>query len=406
MQQAARPGTYTATFSAQEQKLLMPQVLRVQRISGVRVLGLIASDTILRKSILYAHTLIFEVVLGYHGAQASLCSKALLTRYRVDKAMVGDPYASRGWKPIDDLNRTDADVTVFYLNSNGMRYTSPVSDPFFYAQREIVPLQPLGIKPYAASNLTSVLACTDQYQIQNPNNNMATELTAANKANAQAMQIGLNNLQAAALLRLVLPSYDSLIFSGADGLSSAALRASDTAYRSLSVGLPDNQWQIEVSGWFNASLARLQQNVIEWVSKDPKELDGIADIVPPTGFPDYENMCQNQIVKNVGQYQTFSVTAIIIIFSVGLFIIVLSWVLEPLMGLCERFLGREGAGSTQWLLTSPLQLQRLSLVHDERISWTKCDSEVPITGVNQKWIGGGRADYVTVHVEDIERRKS
>lgn len=330
----------------------------------------------------------------------------MLTYLSADKAMNGDPYQTRGWQPISDLNRTDADVSIFYLNSNGMRYTSQVYDPFFRAQSEVIPLVPVTIKIYEASNLTSVLACTDQFQIQNPNNNMATELTSANKAVAQALQICLNSLQTAALLRLGLTGYESLIFSGVDGLSGAALHASDIAYRSLSPGLPDNQWQIEVSGWFNASLARLQQDIIGWVSKDATELVGFADLLPPTGYPDYENMCQNQVVKNVGQYQTFSVTAIIIIFSVGLFIIVLSWVLEPVVVWCEKRLGRYGPGSRQWLGTSPLQLQRLSLRHDEHFGWKKCDSEIPVTDIGVKWPGSVSGDYGAVHVDEfaVERK--
>lgn len=52
---------------------------------------------------------------------------------RADKAVIYDPYQSQGWEPIGDLNHTDADVSIFFLNSNGVRYLQKVLDPLFYA---------------------------------------------------------------------------------------------------------------------------------------------------------------------------------------------------------------------------------------------------------------------------------
>ncbi|PVH71856.1 hypothetical protein DL98DRAFT_612986 [Cadophora sp. DSE1049] len=160
-----------------------------------------------------------------------------------DKAVIYDPNRSLGWEPMNDLNRTDADVSIFFLNSNGMKYSQQVFDPLFYADRATSgSLRNENITFYGTTNLTSVLACTDQYQVQNPNTNTATELTSTFKTYLQGSQIGLNNAQLAALSRLGLGSYDSLKFSSVGGLSSAALHASDTAFQSLSPGLPDGQW--------------------------------------------------------------------------------------------------------------------------------------------------------------------
>ncbi|KAG4433183.1 hypothetical protein IFR05_011343 [Cadophora sp. M221] len=307
-----------------------------------------------------------------------------------DKAVIYDPYQSQGWVPIEDLNRTDADVSIFFLNSNGMRYFQKVLDPLFYADREFsVPLRYENITAYSSTNLTSVLACTDQYQIQNPNTNTATELTSTYKAYLQALQIGLNNAQLAAVARLGLTSYDSLMFSSVGGLSSAALHASDTTFQSLSPGLPDDQWRTEVTGWFNTSLARLQDTIISWASKDIADYEGFATLVHPTEFPELANMCKNQIVKNVGQYQSFSVLGIAVIFAVGLLIILLSWILEPIVGWWQkRFRGRS-SGCEQWLLSSALQLQRLALQKENLGGhWTKCDGEVPIAEHGAKWSAG------------------
>lgn len=108
--------------------------------------------------------------------------------------------------------------------------------------------------------------------------------------------------------------------------------------------------------------------------------------MPPIGFPELLDMCNNQISKNVGQYQSLSVHGIAVVFAGGLFIIILSWILEPIVGWCQKRFGGHRFGQKQWLLTSPLQLQRLALQKEGLEGhWTKCDGEVPSTGNGEKW---------------------
>lgn len=308
-----------------------------------------------------------------------------------DKAVIFDPYRSIGWDPMDDLNRTDADVSIFFLNSNGMRFSEPVLDPFFRATRQYPLPSAIGNTSfYGADNLTSALACTDQFQIQNPNTNTATELTSSLKAQIQSLGIGLNNAQFAAVLRLSLSSYESLIWNSVNGFSAGALHAPDIAYQTLSLGLPEDQWRTEVTGWFNTSLATLQDRIVSFASKDLVGIEEIGSLHLPSGMPELLDMCHNQIIKNVGQYQSFSLLGLVMIFAIGSFIILLSWILEPIVGFFRKRLRRRGARGEakqdQWLLASSLQLQRLALQKDGLGGeWMKLDGEVPVTRYDSKW---------------------
>ena len=233
------------------------------------------------------------------------------------------------------------------------------------------------------------MSCIDQFQIQNPSSNQATELTSSIKALIQAGYIGLNARQIATVARLSLSSYDILLFNSVNGLSAAALDAPNSAYTYLSPGLPDNQWQIEASGWFNASLATLQSLVLSFVSKDMSGTERFANVTPPSEVPELNDMCNNQIIKNIGAYQTLSVLGIAVVAVIGTLIIVISWVVEPIVNGIRKSKDRRRSRApeaNQWLLQSALHLYRLSSqAQGMGGDWSKCDDEVPVTRSDAKF---------------------
>jgi hypothetical protein len=65
------------------------------------------------------------------------------------------------------------------------------------------------------------------------------------------------------------------MFYSVSGRGSGALKAQSTVFTLTQVAqLPDNQWQIELDGWFAISLASLQQYLYE-------------KAVGPTGVTEY-----------------------------------------------------------------------------------------------------------------------
>jgi hypothetical protein len=64
---------------------------------------------------------------------------------------------STAWTPIDELDRTDADVSAIMLTSNSVRYDNPVDDPIFATNTMMN-------GPIVADFDAVVVGCTYQYQ--------------------------------------------------------------------------------------------------------------------------------------------------------------------------------------------------------------------------------------------------
>jgi hypothetical protein len=316
------------------------------------------------------------------------------------KAVALDPFAVFGWQPIPDLSRTDADVSIFLLNQNSIIYSTPVDDPFFSAHRIARTQAENRVDTYySTDNLTHVLGCTDQFQFQDPNHNVTTQLTGSLSAYHQVYNIGLNKEQAAAATRISLLSYDAILFSSVAGMSAASLKAQDKAYNLASDGLPDNQWQIEVVGWFEMSLATIQDRIIDYAYKDFEAVPDNAKLVIPSQSPELLAMCDQQIVRNVGSYQSFSMLGLGIIVVIGSIIILLSLCLETVVAFFQRRCcrGRQMHKWKRWQLDSILQQQRLAFqglgLGGE---WLKCEEQVPVTRLVEKYVWPVPDGYVSV----------
>jgi hypothetical protein len=179
------------------------------------------------------------------------------------------------------------------------------------------------------------------------------------------------------------------MFNSVNGLQSAALKAQDSLFIIISPGLPDNQWQIEVQGWFDIALAQMQSAVIEFVAKDIDGFDPYAKLTYGTNATTVQGMCDNQIILATGNYQSFSLMGVEIIVIGGMIILLFSFFLQSLVGCCQ---GRCCGGRRQykrvlWATDSILQQQRLAteLAGLSRDDWEKIDGEVPVTRKGKMW---------------------
>lgn len=86
------------------------------------------------------------------------------------------------WVPIQSLNRTDADVTIFFISFNNIEFVGANDDPVFSAH--INSTSTLGIPVKKPDQNVSALACAEQNQFCNPslaldNPARCTKLTAS-----------------------------------------------------------------------------------------------------------------------------------------------------------------------------------------------------------------------------------
>lgn len=154
--------------------------------------------------------------------------------------------------PIPALNRTDGDISIFFLAPNSLVYNTPVTDPFFAATIPVdQQIDGVNYTSYIPDRVVSVMACVNQHQFCNPSNGKCTPLTGVFPLSAtqgQRFEIDLNSAQytTATLIAGVIPQLSTYMSVHTRGAN--ALRASETVHdNDEQIGLPNNQWMTEVS---------------------------------------------------------------------------------------------------------------------------------------------------------------
>lgn len=138
-------------------------------------------------------------------------------------------------------------------------------------------------------------------------------------------------------------------------LGGGALLATDTLSAVGQAGLPDNQWERELEGWFKFTLADLQRAVLDQATGplDPKAASFHS--APQTAGA--RSVCSNQKIRS-DSYTSFNVLGLVIIFAVGGLIMLVSVYLPPVTARIQR--NRNTYASLEWVSNDTLQLQRLA----------------------------------------------
>lgn len=288
--------------------------------------------------------------------------------------------ASNAWYPVDALNRTDADVSLFLLAPNSVRYEAPVTDPFYAATTPFnlsIDGGTTNYTYYTSDQWVNALACTDQHQYCNPTNKQCTPLTSLVLAHKSLFEnkISLNQAQMVTALRLDLITQFLTTYFSVNSRGASALRASETVNNLDQIPLPNNQWMTEVSTWFSVSMAKLQQRVIEYATGPGYIPDGMTLSRP---VEQQEKMCKNQIVRSSGGTISFSVLGVAIILILGAALIFTSLVLPTAIGLLRKWLKWKEYKGLQWTLDGKLQLQRLAYEEAGQGHWSGGASSVPL----------------------------
>lgn len=269
-----------------------------------------------------------------------------------------------GWTPIPELIRTDADVTIIFLAQNQISYEAPVRDPWFMATTSIQEVtEHLGNETlFIQDDPIRVLGCADQYQLCIQAHTKCTPLTGADALTDAIKAIPLNDVQKDIwiLLNNVIPSQTTYV--NVNFRVSNALRASDklSIANAFQVGLPNNQWMIEIAYWFDISMARLQQQVIDFATGPLYSNQSMLFVPGP------RNACGRQKIHNTTNYTSFSVFGITIVLSIGGLLIITSLVLDSVVGYFRKTYDWKDYKRLQWAKDEQLELQRLAYPTDEQ----------------------------------------
>lgn len=307
------------------------------------------------------------------------------------------------WRPIDALKVPDSDVYIFFMSAPGIRYSAPVTDPWFSAQ---TPANRTHANETASSfwvqdEPLGVMACAQQFQFCNPN--------LPESERCEPLR-GLLDPRRFDTWTKIFPSKNALdmiywaetvFLYSIDMLSTtvyyvgaSALRARYGLSHGFSGPLPANQWQLEVEHLKNGMLASLQDAFVVVANGVPEALEEFRQ--PPMANESMPRMmCANQkIVSNA--YSSFNVMGVCLILIIGTLIILLELGLEPAISWWRRRKYRKHhvldmeCGSNvksghplystlEWSQTSVLQLQRLAHESAGYGNWSGCDKTVPVT---------------------------
>jgi hypothetical protein len=279
------------------------------------------------------------------------------------------------WEPVPALNRTDADVHLVFIAPNSLLYDTPVDDPLFSAHLvsniSITDQNGNMVKYYEADYYIGAIGCTDQHQVCN--GDVCTKLTSSQQVFSSSL--GLSMVQRGIFQRLGFASVFTGVAHIINGRSGTALRASETVLNFNQASLPSNQWQIEVSSWFDTGLATLQAVIREYASPalvSPGLL--IRKPETPVGLA----MCHSQKTQTMNGTVSFSMLGLGIILVVGSLVILISFVLETAVG----WIGLKT--HINWMLDDKLQLQRM--VFERRgVKWTNREGTIPVTEKGERF---------------------
>lgn len=303
-----------------------------------------------------------------------------LINRRTLTSLIGDTNPS--WRPISDLYRTDADVSLIMAAPNAVKYFAPSDDLFFAAH------QPWSFNISLSENISlylpdrpvSVMGCTQQYQLCNPRNNECLPLNGSRIIqDLEISGIGLNDHQAKTAIRIInvlkIYSFESVLETFND-----ALQVQNLVNNLIQLPIPSNQWMIEASMWFDIYLTALQQQILEFAAGPSKAFSGTYVDLVNHSTPELKGLCMSQKIQATDGSVSFSLFNISIIFTVGGFLILISLFLDQAVGYVQQeMLYRGQYKQMQWVLDENLQLQRLAFEKAGMGTWSGTTALVPVT---------------------------
>ena len=295
-----------------------------------------------------------------------------------------------GFSPIKQLNKTEADVSLFFLTSLPY-FMEPVDDPWFAAHINTTfssdpPTAVSGLKFYLADYHVSVLGCTEQHQFCNPTNPASTSCTplaGTVQVNNSLGGLGFNPLQQATAHRMFETMGQTTMPRIARALGTNYMVATSSLSGTVSLALPTDQWVLEVFNWADIMMATFQRKVIEFATgpSNPQ----FANYLRRANTAEEHQMCYNQKVPSPPGYTSFSVVGLSIILGVSALIILVNCVLEQTVYGIQRWQNTGLYRRMAWVLDGTLQLQRMAFESSGLGKWDRCTDEVPITPLGEKF---------------------
>ena len=234
--------------------------------------------------------------------------------------------------PIPQLEQKSADLTILFLAFVG-NYLNEVNDPWFAAHSRHQTSKPDGAATiqYAPDRAISPLACAEQHQFCT--STVCTpflgeiQIDPPPPAFAAAMNprqnITRDRMFRAAARSSLGPVVDNL---GMGNIPILAQLQTLTSAHTFSVGLPDNQWQLELNFWYAVAMSLFQQSFVQF---NTGQIAAETKYFVPPESDAAAWWCKSLTIPST-VYQSFSVLTLILVFVFGLLVILTSLMVEEI----------------------------------------------------------------------------
>ncbi|KAK3994177.1 hypothetical protein QBC44DRAFT_392529 [Cladorrhinum sp. PSN332] len=329
--------------------------------------------------------------------------------------------------PIPELRRTDGDVNILFLITNGVQYVDPTNDPWYRANEQM-PGAFLGnvvsnesMPLYYSTEAASPMGCVEQFQFcttaplglpLDSTGARCTPLDSVYNAFSLAEVTLFNRTptwseapegnysyseENKKLYAQFIRFWNTLATTGdlparmPYWLGAKSLASQKTFQNAIQWSLPDDQWKYDVINWWSIWLAGLQTGFVDAaVGFGPDDARRLEKFLRPPE-DDYEKaFCQSQKVRST-RYTSFSMFGLCFIYVAGVLIVVISVTIEPVL---HFFACREqkktkshdsanaeerGRAYREWVANEALHLQQLSFQGLGRGTWSGCADTIPVT---------------------------
>ncbi|KUJ06650.1 uncharacterized protein LY89DRAFT_726327 [Mollisia scopiformis] len=309
---------------------------------------------------------------------------------------------------ITQLLRSDGDVSIILLAGNGVIFYDEMDDDWYRATRYAATLTDTEL-PSAVSNgyipveAGSPMGCLERFQWCSsgkcgPLASFYHSVSGtASIFNMTAEDFSLNYTarpsSTSKLGSVFVWIYLMLAESGADinmiaaGLPGAQVLTSESLLiNSIQYPLPLNQWQLDVSYWFDIILATFQAIFVD-VASGPS--DPMLEQSEFEWSPENEQerqLCNSQKVQSTS-YASFSLFGLLFTYILSILIISVSFILDPILTCLQHRRKYKTYARLEWNTNATLQLHRLTQEELGLGNWEGCADMVPTTKAGEMLAG-------------------
>ncbi|KAH7316858.1 hypothetical protein B0I35DRAFT_512717 [Stachybotrys elegans] len=292
------------------------------------------------------------------------------------------------FEPIPELSGHGGDLILNFLFGNAVVFLEPSEDPWYRATTPINYAFGTSEEMGGEANLLTYqvdepawpMGCVVQYEACKADTctglgpMMTTFLRMMDE-----LQFNSTFLGAAFYWNLFLPTGNVLANLGRKALASRFQYTNG-----VQSGITSKSWQLDVIHWFSTSLAYLQMQLAEVAAGPPiDESSGLRDYITTPDADEWRDHCGSQIILSTA-YTSFSMFGLVFLFVLGMLIITIATMLEPMALFLEKHFHTLSKYSTlEWRADYALHLHRMAHELSGSSGWKLGLFDIPTTSNRQ-----------------------